>query len=266
MALPSITLGTLSVSRFILGSNPFSGFSHQSPAMDADMVHYFTCQKIKETLQQAESLGITTLIARADHHIIRMLMEYWDEGGTLRWIAQTCPELGMPAEIAQKAIKTGASAVYIHGGQMDTFKHHNQQKEVQAGLDVIHNAGVPAGVAGHIASTHTWAAEHFDFEFHMCSYYNPSDRTEFSAHKSGITEVYAPEDRDAMVATIARLEKPAIHYKVLAAGRHDPVNGLQFVAQHLRPCDAVCIGVFPKAKPEMLAENTHLFKSICLHS
>ncbi len=264
MPLPIINLGSLTVSRLILGSNPFSGFSHQSPALDAEMMHYYSSQRIKETLALAEQLGVTALIGRADAHMVRLLAEYWDEGGTIKWIAQTCTEFGMPLAGALRAIKGGASAVYLHGGQMDYLKHHDMKSEVQSALDAIHQAGLPAGVAAHMHTTLQWAAQHFEFEFHMCSYYNPSDRTQYAGHKSGITEVYAEEDRDNMVAVIAGLPKPAIHYKIFAAGRNDPVQAFQFTAAHLRPMDAVCIGVFLKQKPDMLAEDIRLFESICL--
>jgi len=264
MTIPTIFLGSLPVSRLILGSNPFSGFSHQSPALDSEMMHYYSSQKIKETLALAERFGVTTLIGRADAHMARLLAEYWDEGGKIQWVAQTCTEFGMPLAGALRAIKAGASAVYIHGGQMDFLMHHDMKDEVQSALDAIHAAGLPAGVAAHMHTTQLWSADHFDFEFHMCSYYNPSDRTQFAGHKSGITEVYAAEDRDNMVSAIAQLPKPAIHYKIFAAGRNDPVEAFKFVAKHLRPTDAVCVGVFLKHKPDMLEEDIRLFESICL--
>jgi aryl-alcohol dehydrogenase-like predicted oxidoreductase len=63
-----IELGNVRVSRFILGSNPFSGFSHQGPEMDLAMKRYYTTETIKETIRRAEALGINTLIGRTDHH------------------------------------------------------------------------------------------------------------------------------------------------------------------------------------------------------
>ena len=59
-----VHLGNLRVSRFILGSNPFSGFSHQSPEMDRRMMRYYTTQRIKETLREAERLGMTNQVNR----------------------------------------------------------------------------------------------------------------------------------------------------------------------------------------------------------
>ena len=79
-----IRIGSLDVSRFIIGSNPVSGFSHQSAETDLRMKHYYSTQQIKRLLHDAEGLGINAVISRADHHIMRVLMEYWDEGGKLQ--------------------------------------------------------------------------------------------------------------------------------------------------------------------------------------
>lgn len=38
--LSRVRIGDLEVSRLILGGNPFSGFSHQSPEMDQEMMHW----------------------------------------------------------------------------------------------------------------------------------------------------------------------------------------------------------------------------------
>ncbi len=73
--MEQVQIGATSVSRLILGSNPFSGFSHQSPQTDREMMRYFTTERIKATLRQAEALGVNTLIARTDHHVLRFLLD-----------------------------------------------------------------------------------------------------------------------------------------------------------------------------------------------
>ena len=113
MAVETVKLGDLEVSRFILGGNPFSGFSHWNGKLDDEMRHYYTCEHIKAVYREAERLGITTHIGRADHHIIRVLMEHWDEGGQIQWIAQTCPELGTPERGALNGICNGAKACFM---------------------------------------------------------------------------------------------------------------------------------------------------------
>jgi hypothetical protein len=63
-----------------------------------------------------------------------------------------------------------------------------------------------------------------------------------------------------MTTLIETLSKPAIHYKVLAAGRHDPKDAFAYVAQHLRNQDAVAVGVFTKDNPDMLRQDVLLFR------
>jgi hypothetical protein len=64
-----------------------------------------------------------------------------------------------------------------------------------------------------------------------------------------------------MTGVIATLPKPAIHYKVMAAGRHDPAEAFAYVARHLREGDACCVGVYSGDNPDMIAENAETFQA-----
>jgi hypothetical protein len=260
MAPAAVKIGNLSVSRMIIGGNPFSGFSHQSPARDAEMRHYYTAARIKQTLGRAELLGINTHLARTDPHVMRYLLEYWDEGGTIQWFAQTAPELGTLLRGVERALAGGAKGIYVHGGVMDHLLAVGKLDEVPPAIERIRRAGLAAGVAGHDPRVFEWAEKNLDCDFYMCSYYNPIARTESGEHRPGQQDSFDPADREAMVRTIARLSKPAIHYKVMAAGRNDPREALTFVARHLRPQDAVCIGFFTQAAPNAIEEDLRLLE------
>ena len=119
-----------------------------------------------------------------------------------------------------------------------------------------------AGVAGHLPEIFHWAEEHLQVDFYMCSYYHPTDRSQNANHVSGMDELFDDADRERMTATIRHLSRPVIHYKVLAAGRKTPQEGLAFAAQHLRPQDAVCVGIFAKDHPNMLAEDLALLDEL----
>jgi hypothetical protein len=95
----------------------------------------------------------------------------------------------------------------------------------------------------------------------MCSYYNPTPRDEQPEHIQGTPEKFLPQDRDRMVRLIQTLGRPVIHYKVLAAGRNTPEGAFAFVAKHLRPQDAVCVGVYTPDNPGMLEEDLLLLES-----
>ncbi|MBS3764709.1 MAG: hypothetical protein KGZ25_15525, partial [Planctomycetes bacterium] len=197
--MDSVKIDDAEVSRFILGSNPFSGFSHQSPEIDSQMKHYYTSTRIKETLADAESCGITTLIARADHHMIRVLMEYWDEGGDIQWFAQTCPEVGSQPQCIARAIANNAKAVYIHGGYVDNLLANDRIEEVKELIDQVHQHDIPAGMAGHNPDVFRWAEkEKLPVDYYMCSYYNSAHRDKRAEHVPGQKEWFLEEDRRIM--------------------------------------------------------------------
>jgi hypothetical protein len=81
MTMPRIRLGGLRVSRLIAGSNAISGFWHQTEERSRAMRRYFTAARIKEHLAERERNGVNAIVARADNFVMRMLAEYWDEGG-----------------------------------------------------------------------------------------------------------------------------------------------------------------------------------------
>ncbi len=255
-----IKIGELQVSRFIIGGNPFSAFSHQGVEMDEKMKRYYTCQKIKDTLAEAERLGINTFVGRADNHIIRLLLEYWDEGGKIQWFAQTAPEVGSSEINVKMAKEGGAMACHIHGGVMDYLLAQGRLGEAKETVKMIRDAGMAVAVAGHKPKVFHWAKENIDVDYYLCSYYDATPRDEKAELVPGQDENYREEDRGAMMAVIPQLSKPVIHYKIMAAGRNEPAEAFAYTAKHLRTGDAVCVGVYTKDLPGMLEEDVKLFE------
>lgn len=254
MTLEHIRIGTLSVSRMLIGGNPFSGFAHQTPERGAAMKAYYTPENIHAALRLAESLGINTFLGRADAHISGVLNRYWAQGGTIQWIAQTASEAPTQMIGAQAAIEAGCRACYIHGGVMEYLLAQGKERDIFETINIIKAAGLPAGVAGHIPAIFDWAEAQLDLDFYMCSYYNPSSRGQQAGYTDA-QEHYLEEDRQRMLARIKTLSRPVIHYKVLAAGRNDPKESLLLAARHMRPGDAVCVGFYLPDNPNMMAED-----------
>jgi hypothetical protein len=63
------------------------------------------------------------------------------------------------------------------------------------------------------------------------------------------------------LATIEKLDKPVVAYKVLGAGRILPQDTFPYVFRRLRPKDGICVGVFPRSKDEV-AENAGLTRQL----
>ena len=254
-----VTFGDVQLSRFILGSNPFSGFSHQSPEMDLRMMRFYTTERIKETLRQAENLGINTLIGRTDHHVMRFLLEYWEEGGRIQWFSQTCPGVGPHEMCISRAIEGKAKACHIHGGVMDNLFAQGKTQEIIPVLETIREAGMLAGIAGHNPEVIKWAEENLEVDYYMCSYYNSESRNEREEHDPEAEEVFLDKDKKIMTEVIQKLSKPVIHYKIMAAGRNDPTRAIDYAKERMRPSDAVCVGIYWENSPEMLEEDVRLF-------
>jgi hypothetical protein len=254
-----VELAGLKVSRFILGSNPFSGFSHQGEKRDREMVRYYTAENIKKTLRQAESLGINSMIGRADRHVVRILREYWDEGGKIQWLAQTCPGVGPTDKVLWEAIEGGCSGCHVHGGTMDYLVSQGKTGEAVKAVEIMREQKIVAGLAGHQVKVFQWAEKNISVDYYMCSYYNPSNRELRPEHIHGAEETYLEEDRSAMLKMISSLSKPVIHYKVLAAGRNNPDDAFRVVAGAMRPSDMVCVGVSLGDDPAQLEKDVSLF-------
>ena len=258
----TVKFGDVEVTRFVIGGNPFSGFSHQSRERDREMVHYYTAARIKETLRKAEAAGINTFFGRTDRHVKRMLLEYWDEGGQMQWFGQTASELGDQLRAIRDAATAGAVGVYVHGGIVDHWYTQGQFDMLEAALQQMRDCGLVAGFAGHMPEVHTWIRDNLQPDFQMCCYYDPSPRAASPHHVGGHEERWDEERRAQMAAFIPTLPWPAIHYKVFAAGNRSIEEGWQFLAQQMRPNDMACIGVYLKDNPSMIAENVATFDSL----
>jgi hypothetical protein len=248
--MPTVPVGELTVSRFIVGGNPFSGQSHQSGELSNEMLDWYTTDRVKQTLEQAADEGVNTCLARGDRHIQRLFREYWNEGGRItNWIAQTAPEYESIPRNIKEAASAGAKGIYIQGAHVDRLFAGGRLEDVRPWLDEIRERGAAVGVGSHrpevlrIVQDKGWPAD-----FYMQCFYNLSERN----------EEYLAEDREKAVLTIRQLEKPTIAFKILAAGRNDPEEAFSFAFKNIKATDAVCVGVFPKHRPREIAQDAQL--------
>jgi hypothetical protein len=252
--LPAVSLGAHSVSRLIVGGNPFSGGSHTSPEMDNAFLDYYTTDNIKTALFECERQGLNAMQTRGDRHIIRVLREYRNEGGTLQWIAQTASEMrDLPGNISSIAA-AGAIACYHHGTRTDGLWRNGRLDEVRDLLSVMRDSGMAVGVGTHLPEVIGYIEEHgWDVDFYMACFYTlgrprPKDGT-LGAFLPG--EVYADADRERMVQTIRATSKTCLAFKILAASRNcgtpDSVReAIAYAFANIKPTDAVVVGMFQR--------------------
>lgn len=244
---PTMRIGRVEVSRLILGSNPFFGFSHQSREIDEEMRTYFTEERIVQLLDEAASYGITAVAAPPYPHWIALFRKYVQGGGKLRtWIAQPHAEPDLMPEEIKASIEGGAKAILIQGVRVDQqYEKDPKLTLVRKWVEMIKEHGLPAGMASHRPDVHL-AAEKLGLptDFYFQSFVQPG--------------AYLAEDRDKAVAAIRQIRKPVVGFKILAAGRIPAKEGFAYAFRHLARKDGVCVGIYPKAKPDMLREDATL--------
>ena len=258
MDLPKIRIGSVEVSRLVIGGNPFSAISHQTREADKEMRDYYTAAKIKETWAECERLGINSFLGRVDNHICRLLHEYWNEGGKIQFFGQTAPERAdMDTNIRQAAFY-GATGCYLQGNQVRGYYEEGRLGELADKLKLIRDLGMLAGMAEHNPKVLLEAQEMgLDVDYYMVCFYDIPGR-KGKILEGGSPEVYVSEDRDAAVRAIRELRKPCFGYKIMAAGRNDPNEAFRFAFKHIKPADAVVVGMYTRRRPDQVEQNVRL--------
>jgi len=244
--LPTVRLGTLEVSRLILGSNPFWGYSHKSAQLDEDMRRHHTDKRIIQILDEAAACGLTALASPPDERWTKLWTRYKESGGRLRiWISQCHgnPEQ-MHAEI-DRSIKAGAKAIFIQGARVEEQFGKGNFDVLRSWIEHIREAGLPAGAAAHWPEVHPeLERRRFPLDFYFQCMYNASKTSDYSA-----------AEREKAVATIAQLAKPVIAYKILAAGRLTAGEGFEYAFNHIKRKDGVCVGIYAQNAIDQIRQN-----------
>ena len=268
--LPTITIGNRQVTRLIIGGNPLSGISHVSSEMDWDMLRYYTMPRLQAVLDECWRQGINTVQSRGDRHQMRMDLEHRENGGQLQWIAQTASEFrDLHHNIAEIAAYRPI-AIYHHGTHTDNSWHEGKIDQVRDFLKAIHDHGLPAGIGTHIPAVVEYAEDKgWETDFYMCCFYNLARG--YKAAPAAEQNAYAREhyqagDPDPMTAVMRQVPKPCLGFKILAATRNAATpeatkQAFSYAFSHIKPTDAVVVGMFPKYRNQV-AENAGYVREI----
>lgn len=244
--LPAVRLGTLEVSRFILGSNPFWGYSHKSPQLDEEMKRHHTDERIMQILDEAAECGLTALASPPDARWVNIWSRYRDQGGRLKiWISQCHGNPEQMHEEIDRSIKAGARAIFIQGLRVEEQFGAGNFDVLRSWIEHIKDAGLPAGAAAHWPEIHPELERRkFPTDFYYQCLYNVSKTTDYSA-----------VEREKAVAVIKELEKPVIAYKILAAGRLPANEGFEYAFNHIARKDGVCVGIYAQKAIDQIRQN-----------
>jgi hypothetical protein len=257
--LPTVEFCGLQVTRLIIGANPFGGYSHQNRERDREMVAYYTPERILETWERAWAAGINTMITNNETpHVIETTARYLAQGGPLQWIAQVnCPQDSTMQAALDRVVEIGCVAAYLHGGYVDKLYAERDESALREYVRHGQSCGIPIGVAGHKPEVHDWVDSLDLVDFHAVCFFNCGSLHSGKGHKFRLADVFPA------VRCIQRLDKPCIGYKILGAGRIDPVMAFEYAFEHIKPGDVVNVGMHRGDNDDMVEQNvTHVLRTL----
>ena len=261
--LPTMQIGDVAVTRLIAGSNPFTGKSHMTPEMDADMKAYFTDEQAFAMLRRCEEAGINAVQSRGSLPIMDLIGRYRAAGGSMLWLATSAKSLTTFEEELDAMMAYDPAAVCIHGELADELYMAGMLDRLEGLLDLIRRKNVPCGICAHFPEVLAWAEEHqLKPDYYMASLYNLS-QPDRSHDVNPTGERFEDSDIPKMYEVIRQLSAPTIALKILGAGRRcaDQAQVKAAFAEafaNIKPTDGVLVGMFDKydAQPRLNAEYT----------
>lgn len=252
--MPAGKIGSVSISRLICGGNLISGYAHSRDLVYVSnlLKHYFTEEKIYETWAVCEQHGINTMVASSsDPRVTRLYQEYVRRGGRIQYIAQVNPTADDLRTSIRTAADAGAVGAFLLGNLGDKWAREGAGGVARIGQVVatIHEYGLVAGVAGHAVRTIKAvedagiACDYYVKTLHHDNYWSKrrpdQNREVVDNYKE---DNYWCMDADETIAFMARLKRPWMAYKVLAAGAIQPRDGFRYAFQ--KGADFVLAGMF----------------------
>ena len=256
--LPTGKIGNLEISRLILGGNLMGGFAHSRDLMYVSdlLKHYFTPEKIMDTLQLAEEHGITCV--NTNTHSTAVMQRYWKErGGKIKWLVQGDPKSAPQGDLnnddgfasIKASIDAGADAIYIQGNEGDGLTRKGKADLIGRALEFIKQNGLPAGVGGHEIRTMRCieqagiAPDFYVKTLHQSNYWSSRrpDQNKDVIDNWGVDNYFC-KDLEETIQFMAALKRPWIAFKVMAAGAIRPKPAFQHAFDS--GADFILTGIF----------------------
>lgn len=241
---PRTTVGGLSVSRFIIGSNWMAGYSHRSNAADNMIKEYHSApETMYPMFDTFLSHGIDTVMAPFGMvpHIYRAVMDSSERSGREMIMVDT-PVINVDdtAEARREAEATirdcaarGSKICLIHHYSAEQLVNKNKRtiERLDDYTKMIRDAGMIPGLSAHMPELVLYSDDNgYDVETYIQIY--------------NCMGFLMQVEVEAVNNIIRSAKKPVMTIKPMAAGRTTPFVGLNFSWATIRDCDMVTVGCF----------------------
>jgi hypothetical protein len=236
---PRTVVGGVSVSRLIIGTNWFLGYSHTSLAKDQFIKSYQDCKNIVEILKAFLENDVDTLMGPPSPLLHTAVQEAQERTGRkiiqvlTPWFSVrpgSSPDMEPERQIA-RCKELGATICMPHTSVTDVLvdQLNGTIRDMDRYTGLIRSYDMVPGLSTHLPETVVIADKTgLDVETYI-QIYNAAG---FLMH----VEV------DWVMRLIKNAKKPVMTIKPLAAGRLMPVVGLAFVWNTIREQDMVTVG------------------------
>jgi hypothetical protein len=263
--VPKMKFGNTEISRLVLGTNPFYGFSHYSPNLDFMMRQWYTPEKICETIRRCTTYGINAFNYVNWRHTHNDMRKYYEEGGKINLIAQI---IGDPEPTWKEFHPL---AMYNQGEEVDKAFIAGKMETVKDWCKKARDVGTIVGVGTHKPEVIAYIEERgWDVDFYAGSvYHRTRTMDDWKKMLNGEVqelpqETYLQSDPGRMYGVMRQTKKPCFAFKVLAAGRvrDDGVEkAFRTAFENLKPVDGIFVGMWPCRKDE-IRENAEVVTRI----
>ncbi len=256
-AFPRTTVGGVSVSRMVIGTNWFLGFSHTSMAKDEFIRDYVSDRKrIADILEVYFKAGIDTIIGISTFAPLpEAIQEAQDRTGVEAIVMSTphfpvsheTPVVGFTGadvdEILDENMRSGASFCMPHQCVTDAMVDRCTAKirKFDELCAKIRERGMIPGLSTHMPEAIVYADDSgLDVETYISIYNSMGFLMQVEV--------------DWIAQIIRNAKKPVLTIKPMAAGQLRPFQALNFVWNTIRDQDMVAVGSMTPREAEELIE------------
>jgi hypothetical protein len=268
--LPKVKFGKHEITRLIVGSNPFYGYSHFNRILDQVMREWYTQDRKMEVLRACESQGITAWQLHYNDQPMADFKRYRAEGGKMHLILLADFELMKNPKLLPEVAKLGPLGIAHHGNRTDERFRAGEKNKVRDFLKAVRDCGVMVGLSTHNPGViDTVESEGWDLDYYQACFYRVSRtaeeaRAEFREAPMG--ETYMEKDPERMCRMIRQTKKPCLAFKLFGAGRtiassEQIERAFRFAYSNIKPGDATIVGMFPRFG-DQVRENAEIVRRV----
>ena len=271
-SFPKVRFGKHEISRLVIGSNQFYGYSHFNPLLDQLMREWNTPDRVRETLRECELNGINAFQYAHHERGFADLKLHRESGGKIMLVA-TDPGKD-PVEDTVKRIEP--IAMYHHGEKTDVFFREGKMDQVLEYTKRVRQTGVLVGIGTHKSEVVEYVEERgWDVDFYLLCAYNRTRTPEEIRKLLRVlpvppNEVYLETDPPRAYQVARQTKKTCFLFKILAAGRlcrstQSVDQAFKTALESIKPKDCIVVGMYPRFKDEV-KENADRVRQIMISS